>query len=78
MEGVFLRYGEPDSELLSTLTLADAARYATEGFFPAGSMGPKIEAAVEFIRNGGKRALITSIEAIEDAVEGKSGTEIVR
>jgi carbamate kinase len=78
VEGVFLRYGEPDSELLSTLTLADAARYATEGFFPAGSMGPKIEAAVEFIRNGGKRALITSIEAIEDAVEGKSGTEIVR
>jgi carbamate kinase len=41
-------------------------------------MGPKIEAAVEFIRHGGKRAVITSIDAIEDAVEGRAGTEIVR
>ena len=40
-------------------------------------MGPKVEAAVQFIRKRGKRAVITSIEKIEEAVEGKAGTEIV-
>jgi len=41
-------------------------------------MGPKVEAAIEFLRAGGKRAIITSLEAIEDAVEGHAGTEFVR
>lgn len=78
VEGVFLRFSGPGAELLRTLTLTDAARYGLEGHFPPGSMGPKIEAAAEFIRHGGKRAVITSIDAIEDAVEGRAGTEIVR
>ena len=78
VKGVFLHFSEPGAELLKSLTLADANRYGREGHFPPGSMGPKIEAAVEFIRHGGKRAVITSIDAIEDAVEGRAGTEIVR
>jgi carbamate kinase len=40
-------------------------------------MGPKIEAAVQFVRKTGKRAVITSVDNIESAVEGKSGTEII-
>jgi carbamate kinase len=48
-----------------------------EGHFPAGSMGPKVEAAMQFIKSGGKRAVITSIQGIEDAVAGKAGTEII-
>jgi carbamate kinase len=41
-------------------------------------MGPKIEAAMQFMQSGGKRAVITSIEAIEEAVAGRAGTEIIR
>jgi carbamate kinase len=41
-------------------------------------MGPKVEAAMQFIQKGGKRAVITSIEKIEEAVEGKAGTEIIQ
>ena len=49
-----------------------------EGHFPAGSMGPKVEAAMQFITNSGKRAVITSIEKITEAVEGEAGTEIIK
>jgi len=77
VEGAFLDYGKPGQRLLRSLSTDDAARYAAEGHFPAGSMGPKIEAASEFVRDGGSRALITSIDAIEDAVDGTAGTEIV-
>ena len=75
--GAYLKYGEPGEELLRRLTIEDAARYLKEGHFPAGSMGPKVEAAVQFVRDGGGRALITSVEVIEDALEGRAGTEVV-
>ena len=75
--GAFLRHGEPGEELLRRLTCSDAERYSKEGHFPAGSMGPKVEAAVRFVRGGGGRAVITSVDAIEDAVEGRAGTEVV-
>lgn len=76
--GVALHYGEENQQFLRTLTVEDAAGYLKEGQFPPGSMGPKVEAAVEFIHNGGERAIITSIEAIEEAVRGNAGTEVVR
>jgi len=76
VDGVALRFGQPDQELLRTLTLEQADRYLKQGHFPAGSMGPKVEAAAQFIRSGGKRALITSIESIEEAVAGKAGTQV--
>ena len=76
--GVALHYGEENQQFLRTLTAEDAARYLKESQFPTGSMGPKVEAAVEFIRNGGERAVITSIDAIEEAIRGNAGTEVVR
>jgi carbamate kinase len=76
VEGVALSYGEPEQRFLRSLTLQEAERYSREGYFPAGSMGPKVGAAVNFIRSGGRRAVITSIEAIDAAVEGKAGTEV--
>jgi len=76
--GVALHYGEKNQQFLRALAAKDAARYLKEGQFPTGSMGPKVEAAVEFIRNGGERAVITSIETIEEAVHGTAGTEVVR
>lgn len=76
VEGVALDYGTPQERFLHHLTLDDAAGFTTEGHFPAGSMGPKVAAATRFIQGGGKRAIICSIEAIEEAVAGRAGTEI--
>jgi len=77
VEGVLLNHGQPGEELLRRLTLADAARHLRAGQFPAGSMGPKVEAAMEFLQKGGKRAIIASIHDIERAVAGQAGTELV-
>ena len=76
MPGVALNFGKQGETFLRTLTASDAERYLRDGQFPPGSMGPKVEAAVQFIAGGGKRAVITSIEAIEEAVSGESGTEM--
>jgi carbamate kinase len=76
--GAALHYGQPDQEFLRSMTLEEASGYLVKGHFLAGSMGPKVEASVQFMRNGGKRAVITSIDAIEKAVAGKAGTEIIR
>jgi carbamate kinase len=78
VEGAALHYGNPAQRFLHTMTLEEGARYLAEGHFPPGSMGPKIEAAMQFMQSGGKRAVITSIEAIEEAVAGRAGTEIIR
>lgn len=78
VKGAALRYGKSDQKYLFKVTLEQAGRYLKEGHFPPGSMGPKVEAAMDFLRHGGKRALITSIEAIEEAIAGKAGTEIIR
>jgi carbamate kinase len=75
--GVALRHGRSDQEFLPALTLSDAERYLEQGEFPSGSMGPKVEACIQFLRSGGKRAIIASIEEIERAAAGKSGTEII-
>jgi len=77
VEGVALGYGGPNQIFLRNMTLTEAAQYKAEGHFPPGSMGPKIQAAVQFIKRCGNRAVITSIEAIESAVTGTAGTEIV-
>jgi carbamate kinase len=76
-EGVALHFGKPGEKFLRTLTIHQAEQYLKQGHFPPGSMGPKVEAAVQFTRKRGKRAVITSIEKIEAAVRGKAGTEII-
>ena len=78
VEGAAIHYGEPNQKILRSISLNEASQYLKEDHFPPGSMGPKIEAVMQFIRNGGKRAVITSIEDIEEAVAGKAGTEILR
>ena len=76
VDGVCLDYGTADQRLLHNLTLAQADEYSAQGQFPAGSMLPKIQAAAQFIRNGGKRAVICSTSAITRAVKGRAGTAI--
>ena len=77
VEGAAVSYGTDRQRFLRKLTLREAERYLGEGEFPPGSMGPKVEACAQFIRQGGKRAIITSIDRIEKAVAGEAGTEVV-
>lgn len=77
VEKVSINFGKPDEIKLDSLTLEDARRYLAEGQFPPGSMGPKVEAAIEFLENGGKKAVITSHETLVEAVKGNAGTQIL-
>ena len=76
--GVAVGFGQQDQKFLARLTTGQARRYIDRGEFPEGSMLPKIRAVMNYLEAGGGRAVITSIEAIEDAVAGRAGTEIVR
>ena len=77
VEKVAINWGKPDQQGLDHLSLAEAARYVEEGQFGVGSMLPKVEAAMKFVRaNPGKRAIITSLDKSVDALEGKTGTVI--
>jgi carbamate kinase len=77
VEGAAISYGTPDERFLREMTVEQGERYIREGHFPAGSMGPKIEATIQFIKSGGKRALICSINSIEEATAGNAGTEVL-
>ena len=78
VEKVCLNYNKPDQKELDTLTLAQAQEYISQGHFAKGSMLPKIQACVDFVRNTGKPALITDMEKLKDALAGKTGTKITR
>jgi carbamate kinase len=75
--GVAVHYGSPAEIFLSRLEGAEAQRLLAQGHFPPGSMGPKVEAALRFLQTGGRRAVICSLEEIEVAAAGRSGTQIV-
>ncbi len=77
VEQVMLNYKNPNPQPLAQLSVADAQRFLAAGQFPAGSMGPKIEACVRFIVNGGQEAIITNPENIARALRGETGTRII-
>ena len=77
VEKAAIRFGKPDQEDLGHISLARAAQNAAEGQFGVGSMLPKVEAAMRFVRaNPGKRAIITSLDKALDALDGKTGTAV--
>ncbi|MHA2392393.1 MAG: carbamate kinase [Promethearchaeota archaeon] len=78
VEKVCLNYGNSNQQEFDKLSVVDAKRYLEEGQFPAGSMGPKIQAVINFLESGGERAIITSIDKIIDALEGKAGTQVYK
>ncbi len=75
---VYLNYKKPNQKALDTITLEEAKKFYEEGHFPAGNMGPKIEAVIDFIENGGKCAIITSPENLIESIFGNAGTKIVK
>ena len=72
-----LRYGTPEAEEIGRVTTSEMRRYAAEGHFASGSMGPKVEAACRFVERAGGHTVITNLEQIRDAVTGGSGTVVV-
>jgi len=76
VERVCLNFGKSDEEPIAAMTVQQAEEYLTQGQFPEGSMGPKIHAAVEYIKEGGKETLITSANQLKAALINRSGTKI--
>jgi carbamate kinase len=73
---VKLHFGSPQETNLSALTMTAAKKYLEEGHFAPGSMGPKIEAAINFLEKGGRQVIITLPDQALDALEGRAGTRI--
>ena len=76
VERVYLNYGSPDEKPIPVMTVDQAKKYLSQGQFPAGSMGPKIKAAIEYIESGGKEMLITSANQLKASLINRSGTRI--
>jgi carbamate kinase len=77
VDKVAINFGTPQQKNLDVLSCSEAQVYLQQGQFPQGSMGPKIEAAIDFISIGGKSAVICAVERLSDALRGKAGTRIV-
>jgi carbamate kinase len=77
VEKVYINYKKRNQRALDTVTVEECRRYMAEGQFPAGSMGPKINAACVYVERGGKEAIITNHEHLFNAVEGRGGTRVV-
>ena len=74
---VALDFGKVEQVNVGRMSAAEAREYMSQGQFPPGSMGPKVEAAIEFVSGGGARAIITNPENLEKALDGVAGTTIL-
>jgi carbamate kinase len=73
---VYLDYNKPSQRPLERVSVAECKAFLQQGQFAAGSMGPKVQSAVNFLESGGESAIITSLEMAEEALEGRAGTRI--
>ena len=76
VDRVCLNYGMDNEEALSKITVSEAKQYYSEGHFQAGSMGPKIQAALYFLKYHGDKVVITSVEGVKEAINDNNGTII--
>ena len=77
VDRIYLNFARPDACGLGEIGAHELRRFAAEGQFPPGTMGPKVEAALRFVAAGGREAIVTSAESLADAIDGHSGTHIV-
>jgi carbamate kinase len=77
VEKASLNFKKPDQRDLERISLSEAKRYAAEGHFAKGSMGPKVQAVINYLERGGRAALITMPETIGKALAGQTGTWIM-
>ena len=73
---VALDFGKPTQRYVERLTIAEAEKHLADGQFPAGSMGPKIDSALQFVKATNKQVLITDVDVLREALQGKDGTTI--
>jgi carbamate kinase len=76
VDGVYQNWGRADARRLTRLTLSEASALLSSGELGAGSMGPKVEAAVHFVEGGGERAIIAALDEGPAALSGDAGTTI--
>ena len=76
VSGACINWGKPDQEQLRKVSLDEMRKHVEEGQFPAGSMGPKVNALMSFVEATGNRAIICNLDEIEAALAGEAGTEI--
>ena len=75
VEQVVLDFGKPTARPVDRLTVGEGRALMAEGQFPAGSMGPKVEACLRFVEHGGRRAIIANLAKANAALRGAAGTE---
>lgn len=78
VNGAAINFGKPDERWLERVTVDELRRYYEEGHFKKGSMGPKVLAAMRFVEWGGERAVIAALDRAVEALEGKTGTQVVK
>lgn len=76
VEKVYLNYGKPDQKALDSITAAELEKYIAEGHFKPGSMLPKCKAVLNFLRSGGKHAIVTNPENLARALKNETGTHV--
>ncbi len=74
---VVLSFGTPEAEPIGEVSVSQLRRYASEGHFASGSMGPKVDAVCRFVEHGGERGVITNLDNITNALDGGSGTVVL-
>ena len=77
VEKVYINFGKADEKPIDVMTVSEAEKYYREGHFPPGSMGPKVLAAIRFVKNGGYEARIGHLYKAYEVIKGLSGTRIV-
>ncbi len=77
VEGAYINFGKPDQKLLRKLTVSEAKKLLEQGVFGAGSMGPKVKAAIRFVESTGRPAYIGHLYKLIDVIEERTGTKIV-
>jgi len=76
-DAIYRNFSTPERERIEELTIQEARVMAEEGHFPAGSMGPKVDAAIAFVESGGREAVICSPPQLISAFDGTSGTRVI-
>jgi carbamate kinase len=78
IDQVYLNYGKDNQTSIDIMTDKEAKQYQEEGHFQQGSMWPKIRSAIHFLKHHGKKVIITNIDNLQDAIDGKAGTTIIK
>ncbi len=77
VDQVYVDFNKPTQRALETVGIDEMRRHLSDGQFPVGSMGPKVESAISFVESGGEHAVITSLGGLRAALAGTGGTHLI-